>query len=63
MAAEAIAGEGGHNPLPWPGDDERPGPPCYCGRRGCIEAFLSGPALARQWRALSPARPQINDFL
>jgi predicted NBD/HSP70 family sugar kinase len=42
----AIAGEWGHNPLPWPNDDERPGPDCYCGRRGCIEAFLSGPALA-----------------
>jgi fructokinase len=44
--ANAIAGEWGHNPLPWPDDDERPGPPCYCGRRGCIETFLSGPALA-----------------
>jgi fructokinase len=39
-----IAGEWGHNPLPWPRDDERPGPPCYCGRHGCIETFLSGPA-------------------
>ena len=42
----AIAGEWGHNPLPWPADDERPGPACYCGRRGCIETFLSGPGLA-----------------
>jgi len=42
----AIAGEWGHNPLPWPTDDERPGPPCYCGRQGCIETFLSGPGLA-----------------
>ncbi|MTJ80451.1 MAG: ROK family protein [Telmatospirillum sp.] len=41
----AIAGEWGHNPLPWPLDDERPGPTCYCGRSGCIETFLSGPAL------------------
>jgi len=40
-----IAGEWGHNPLPWPRDDERPGPPCYCGMNGCIETFLSGPAL------------------
>jgi len=39
----AIAGEWGHNPLPWPRDDERPGPKCYCGRRGCIETWLSGP--------------------
>jgi fructokinase len=41
-----IAGEWGHNPLPWPRDDERPGPACYCGRAGCIETFLSGPGLA-----------------
>jgi fructokinase len=43
----AIAGEWGHNPLPWPEDDERPGPSCYCGRCGCIETYLSGPGLAR----------------
>ncbi|UTW53118.1 ROK family protein [bacterium SCSIO 12827] len=43
----AITGEWGHNPLPWPQDDERPGPGCYCGLSGCIETFLSGPALAR----------------
>ncbi len=42
-----IAGEWGHNPLPWPRDDERPGPDCYCGKRGCIETWLSGPGLAR----------------
>jgi fructokinase len=41
-----IAGEWGHNPLPWPRDDERPGPPCYCGQRGCIETFLSGPGMS-----------------
>jgi fructokinase len=40
-----IAGEWGHNPLPWPHDDERPGPACYCGRAGCIETFLSGPGM------------------
>ena len=45
----AIAGEWGHNPLPWPDDEERPGPGCYCGRQGCIETFLSGPALARTY--------------
>ncbi len=43
----AIAGEWGHNPLPWPTDAERPGPACYCGRTGCIETFVSGPGLAR----------------
>jgi fructokinase len=42
-----IAGEWGHNPLPGPGPDERPGAPCFCGRNGCIETFLSGPGLAR----------------
>jgi len=46
-----IAGEWGHNPLPWPQDDERPGPVCYCGRQGCIEAFLSGPGLSREYLA------------
>ncbi|MGE0154110.1 MAG: ROK family protein [Reyranellaceae bacterium] len=45
--ANAIAGEWGHNPLPWPRPDETPGPPCYCGRSGCIETFLSGPGLAQ----------------
>jgi fructokinase len=42
----AIAGEWGHNPLPWPTADELPGPPCYCGKRGCVETWLSGPGLA-----------------
>jgi fructokinase len=48
--ANAIAGEWGHNPLPWPGADETPGPPCYCGLRGCLETFLSGAGLARAYR-------------
>ncbi|MEE8274165.1 MAG: ROK family protein [Alphaproteobacteria bacterium] len=51
VGVNAIAGEWGHNPLPWPADDERPGPPCYCGKRGCIETFVSGPGLARDHRA------------
>lgn len=46
QGANGIAGEWGHNPLPWPQDGERPGPDCYCGRRGCIETWLSGPGLA-----------------
>src|SRR5204863_1464435 len=50
VGANAIAGEWGHNPLPAPRLDEPagewPGPPCYCGRTGCIETFLSGPGLA-----------------
>lgn len=48
--ANAIAGEWGHNPLPAPLPDELPGPPCYCGRAGCIETFLSGPGLAADHR-------------
>ena len=43
----AIGGEWGHNPLPYPMEDERPGSECWCGRRGCIETFLSGPGLSR----------------
>src|SRR5882672_4453774 len=42
----AIAGEWGHNPLPWPREGEWPGPPCYCGKSACVETFLSGPGLA-----------------
>ena len=55
-----IAGEWGHNPLPWPRDAERPGPGCYCGKYGCIETFLSGPGVAHDHenavgKTLSPA--------
>jgi fructokinase len=50
-----IAGEWGHNPLPWPTDDERPGPLCYCGRSGCIETFLSGPGLQHDCAQTGPA--------
>lgn len=46
----AIAGEWGHNPLPWPRSDEIPGPDCYCGRQGCIETYLSGTGMARDFR-------------
>jgi fructokinase len=49
VGLNAIAGEWGHNPLPWPRADELPGAACYCGQHGCIETFLSGPALARSF--------------
>ena len=55
--ANGIAGEWGHNPLPWPDDDERPGPACYCGKRGCIETFLSGPGHDRRPR--TPHRSSV----
>jgi fructokinase len=46
-----IAGEWGHNPLPWARGEEQAARPCYCGKRGCIETFLSGPALEGDYRA------------
>jgi fructokinase len=63
--ANAVAGEWGHNPLPWPAPDEWPGPACYCGRTGCIETFLSGPGLsrdlaARAGRILEPSEILAN---
>lgn len=45
----AIAGEWGHNPLPWATEADSPAPPCYCGKRGCIETYLSGPGLCLQY--------------
>jgi predicted NBD/HSP70 family sugar kinase len=49
----AIAGEWGHNPLPLPTAEDLPLPPCYCGRAGCIETYLSGPGLSRDHEALT----------
>ena len=60
--AQAIAGEWGHNALPQPHDDERPGPPCYCGRRGCVETWLSGPALRRQFEERTGRCQQATDI-
>lgn len=55
VGANRIAGEWGHNPLPWlrPEWDELPGPRCWCGRHGCIETWLSGPGLAADHRRVS----------
>jgi fructokinase len=58
----AIAGEWGHNPLPWPREGEWPGPACYCGKTGCVETFLSGPGMARDFRQVTGedvAAPEI----
>jgi fructokinase len=57
-----IAGEWGHNPLPWMQDGERPGPPCYCGRAGCIETFLSGPALAATYTSIAGRRAEAAEI-
>jgi fructokinase len=56
-----IAGEWGHNPLPWMDTQNMPGAPCYCGKRGCIETFLSGPGMSADHEratgvALAPAQ-------
>jgi fructokinase len=57
-----IAGEWGHNPLPWPRNGEHPGRPCYCGRAGCIETFLSGPGLSATYAAISSRRAEAADI-
>jgi predicted NBD/HSP70 family sugar kinase len=49
QGVNAIAGEWGHNPLPWMSAQELPGEPCYCGKKGCIETFLSGPGMSRHY--------------
>jgi fructokinase len=51
--AHAITGEWGHNPLPAPRSNEMSGPACYCGRLGCIESWISGPAIAEQYKLLT----------
>ena len=59
----AIAGEWGHNPLPWPRDEERPGPRCYCGKYGCVETFLSGPGLQDDYRKAGGQQLQAPDIV
>ena len=54
--ANAIAGEWGHNALPQPGSQDLPLPPCYCGRAGCIETYLSGPGLSRDHEQVTGER-------
>jgi fructokinase len=61
--ANAIAGEWGHNPLPWPRDDERPGPHCYCGRAGCIETWLSGPGFEADHRRVTASSLAAADIV
>lgn len=58
VGPNAITGEWGHNPMPWPNLalSEAPGPACYCGRSGCIESFLSGPSLVRDTTGAKPRR-------
>jgi fructokinase len=62
LGAQAIAGEWGHNALPLPRDDERPGPRCYCGRSGCVEAWLSGPAFQAQFASRTGRQMTATDI-
>ena len=57
-----IAGEWGHNPLPWPRDDERPGRACYCGKSGCIETFLSGAGISSDYHARTGQKLAAHDI-
>ena len=63
VGVNAIAGEWGHNPMPWPRQDEWPGPACYCGRSGCIETFLSGPGLSRDFSRTTGERVAAEEIV
>lgn len=57
-----VSGEWGHNPLPWPQDDEHPGPTCWCGRRGCMETWVSGPALTADHEKRASERLTVQEI-
>ena len=59
----AIAGEWGHNPLPWQNQHDQPLPPCYCGKNGCIETYLSGPGFKRSYLSLSGQNLSPNEII
>jgi fructokinase len=61
--AQKICGEWGHNALPRMTDAERPGPACYCGRRGCIETFLSGPGMQGDHEAATGAALSTHEIV
>ena len=63
VGANAIAGEWGHNALPLPAAEDHPLPPCYCGRRGCIETYLSGPGMAADHARASGERLAAEDIV
>ncbi len=62
IGANAIAGEWGHNPLPWMTREEMPGPDCYCGRKGCIETYISGTGLAADHLRATGERMTADDI-
>src|SRR5687768_7841623 len=61
--ANAIAGEWGHVALPWADADDEPAPECYCGKRGCVETYLSGPALSSDHERHTGRRCDVPDLL
>jgi fructokinase len=61
--ANAIAGEWGHNPLPWQTSDEYPGLPCYCGKLGCIETFLSGPGMQKHYFNITGKKLTVGEII
>lgn len=63
VGPNAVAGEWGHNPLPWPADDERPGLACDCGKHGCLETFLSGTGLERNHAAETGTRLAAHEIV
>ncbi len=63
VGANAIAGEWGHNPLPSPTAADLPHPACYCGRRGCIETYLSGPGLSRDHEKVTGERREPQELV
>ena len=56
-----IGGEWGHNPLPWPRADEVPGPWCWCGRQGCMETWVAGPALEAAYEVAAGERVRASE--
>jgi fructokinase len=61
-----VAGEWGHNPLPWPSPEEDPGPECYCGKRSCMEMWVSGTGIALDYKTATgkarSTREIVADF-
>lgn len=62
LGTNSVAGEWGHMPLPWPTSNEIPGAPCYCGRSGCLETFLSGKALETQAKNMGLSITKATDI-
>ena len=63
VGPNAVAGEWGHNPMPWPREGEWPGPSCYCGKTACIETFLSGPGLSDDHERATGERCDVPELV